>query len=225
MADAHSSDVAGPRHTTEAQPRPTNLVGQSEAGFTLVELLVVMPVLLIVTSLAMVTLVTAYGAGNREQSTSQSSSQVTLAFIKLDSEIRYAADINQPGQDSNNPPNYYVEFQSDWTQNTQGYSGSSLCTQLEYTSTGNLQQRTWAATSSVPTAGWQVLASGLQTTPLSANPFSLSAPQGAPWQLSVAISAVTGTGSAKGAAQSAFTITSLDTTSNSVSQGVCGGTP
>ena len=197
-------------------------LGNSEAGFTLVELLVVMPVLLIVTALGMTTVVTASGAGSLVQATSQSSSQVTLAFMTLDGEIRYATDINEPGQDSNNPPNYYVEFESDWTQNTQGYS---RCTQLEYTSTGVLQQRSWPATGTVPTGGWQLLASGLQATTAITNPFSLSTPQGSPWQLSITISAVSGTGSSQGMAQSSFTITSLDTTANSISQGVCGGTP
>ena len=147
---------------------------------------------------------------------------MTLAFMTLDGEIRYATDINEPGQDSYNPPDYYVEFESDWTQSTEGYS---RCTQLEYTSTGNLQQRSWSATGPVPTGGWQLLASGLQTTPAATNPFSLSTPQGSPWQLSITISAVSGTGSSKGTAQSSFTITSLDTTANSTSQGVCGGTP
>lgn len=214
--------VASPRQRIEARRRHTTLVGNSEAGFTLVELLVVMPVLLIVTALGMTTVVTASRVGSLVQATTQSSSQVTLAFMTLDGEIRYATDINESGQDSNNPPDYYVEFESDWTQNTQGYS---RCTQLEYTSTGVLQQRSWPATGTVPTGGWQLLASGLQATTAITNPFSLSTPQGSPWQLSITISAVSGTGSSQGMAQSSFTITSLDTTANSISQGVCGGTP
>jgi type II secretory pathway pseudopilin PulG len=205
-----------PRIETRQGHRP--LVAQPEAGFTLVELLIVMPFLLIVTTLMMVTLTTAYGAASQVQSTSNASSQVTLAFMTLDSEIRYAADINEPGADSSNPPNYYVEFESSWETNP-------TCTQLEYAnSTGQLLQRSWTPPASAPT-GWQILASGMQTS-ISSDPFSLADPQGSPWQLSVGpIWAVSGTGSTKGKAESSFTVTALDTTENSVSQGVCGGTP
>lgn len=117
------------------------LVGRPEDGFTLVELMVVLPFLLIVTTLVLTTVVTAYGAQSRVQATSQSSSQVTLAFIALDGELRYASDINQPGQDTSSPANYYVEFDFDWKTNSQG---EPECTQLEYNnSSGNLQQRSW----------------------------------------------------------------------------------
>jgi len=214
-----SFGVADPRQRIETRQGQSTLAAQSEAGFTLVELLVVMPFLLIVTALVMWTLVTAYGAQSQVQNTSNASSQVTLAFMALDGEIRYAANINQPGADSNN--NYYVEFESAWTQNTQG---QPTCTQLEYAnSAGELLQRSWLANASAPT-GWQVLASGLQTS-ISNDPFSLSAPQSSPWQLSVTLSAVSGTGSTKGRANSAFTITALDTTGSSSDTDVCGGTP
>lgn len=184
-----------------------------EAGFTLVELLVVVPLLLVVTTLVLSTLMTAYAAESKVQATSQASSQVTTAFMELDNEIRYAADINVPGTYNNN---YYVEFESAWTQNAS--QAQSLCTQLEYsTSNGTLQQRSWLSNASAPST-WQPLATGLKTS-LGTDPFSLSAPATSLWQLSIALS------SATGAAQSSFTITALDTTTSSTSQGVCGGTP
>jgi hypothetical protein len=187
-----------------------------------VELLVVMPVLLIVTGLVLATLTTAYGAESRVQTTAQASSQVTLAFMALDSEIRYAADINQPWPTTNNAPAYFVSFQSDWKQNAQG---QSLCTQVEYNnSTGQLLQGSWYGPATGPTA-WQVLASGLENTKTSGLPvpFSLSNNQGNPWQLSVTITAASSVGSTKGTAQSAFTITSLDTNASSKDSGICGG--
>lgn len=190
----------------------------AEAGFTLVELMVVLPILVVVMILVLSTLVTAYGAESGVQATTEASSQVTLAFMQLDSELRYAADINQPGSYNNN---YYVEFESSWTQSTQG---QALCTQLEYNNaSGTLQQRSWLANATAPT-GWQVLASGLKTS-VSADPFSLSAPSASPWQLSVVLSSVMSAGHSSGTAQSSFTITALDTTTSSTSQGVCGGTP
>ena len=234
MKDDSRLPLLGRLQRRQARPRGTELPEGSEAGFTLVELLVVMPFLIIVTALVMWSLVDAYGAGSEVQSTSQSSSEVTLAFMTLEGEIRYAADINEPGNDTNSPPDYYVEFESTWTQNTLGYS---QCTELEYTSGGVLQQLQWNAADSAPTTGWKPLASGLETTTslsdnpfyssstASTDPFYLSSPQDSPWELSFYLTAVTGSGSTKGNAQSEFTITSLDTTESSVSQDVCGGTP
>jgi type II secretory pathway pseudopilin PulG len=195
-------------------------VERTEDGFTLVELMVVLPFLLIVTTLVMSTLVTAYGAESRVQSTSQSSGQVTLAFLSLDDEVRYATDINQPGQDTSSPPNYYVEFESDWNTNSQSEPD---CTQLEYNnSAGKLQQRSWYVGGTIPT-GWQVLASSLKTS-ISTDPFTLSN-RAAPWQLSFKISSAAVDLGSTGNAQSSFSITALNTSSNSSSSNICGGTP
>jgi type II secretory pathway pseudopilin PulG len=219
---ALSSALADPHQAPQAIRTGRKLVARSEDGFTLVELLVVMPFLIIVTTLVLSTVVTAFGAESRVQATSQSSSQVTLAFLALDSEVRYASDINQPGQDTSNPPNYYVEFDSDWNTNAQGEPD---CTQVEYNnSSGNLQQRSWYSGGSVPT-GWQVVASGMQTS-VSTNPFSLS-DVASPWQLTITITSVTstGAGSIAGTAQSSFTSTALNTSADSTDENVCGGTP
>jgi type II secretory pathway pseudopilin PulG len=211
---------ADPPRRSKTRRTRSDAVGRSEAGFTLVELMVVMPFLLIVTALVSTTMLTAYGAEARVQATSQSSSQVTLAFIALDSEIRYASDINQPGKDSSTPPNYYVEFDSNWNQNSQG---EPLCTQLEYNnSLGQLQQRTWYTGATIPTV-WKTLASALQTS-VSTNPFTLIDVE-SPWQLTLTFTSVAVSGASKGNAGSSFTITALDTTASSASQSVCGGTP
>jgi len=184
-----------------------------------VELAVVVPIFVVVTALVLVTLVTAYAAESSVQATTQAGSQVTLAFMDLDNEVRYAADINQPGSYNNN---YYVELQSNWTQNAA--QGQDTCTQLEYNnSSGVLEQHSWLVNATPPT-GWQVLASDLKTS-VASNPFSLSAPTGTPWQLSVTLAAAASVGQATRTAQSAFTLTSLDTTSTSTDTGVCGGTP
>lgn len=201
----------------DGTPRLRRLPGRGdarEAGLTFIEVLVVVPFLIIVTMLVFVTLTSAYVAQSRVQGTDKASSQVTLAFMQLDSEIRYATNIGTPVPDSNSPPDYFVKFELPATQSTQG---QPTCTQVEYTSTGNLQQRSWLANASVPTAGWQVMASGLETTPLSTAPFSLSDPAyPTPWQLSMNLTAPSGTKAA--AVQSSFTITSLDTTSSATNQ-------
>jgi type II secretory pathway pseudopilin PulG len=217
---ALSFTVSDPSQASKVRRTRSTSVARSEDGFTLVELLVVMPFLIIVTTLVLTTVVTAFAAESRVQATAQSSSQVTLAFLALDGEIRYASDINQPGQDTNNPPNYYVEFESDWNTNAQDEPD---CTQLEYdNSSGDLLQRSWYLGGSVPT-GSQVLASGMQTS-VSTNPFSLSDGE-SPWQLTITISSVTSAGSITGTAQSSFTFTALNTNADSTNENVCGGTP
>jgi type II secretory pathway pseudopilin PulG len=215
-----ASPVADPSQVAKARQTSRTPVARSEDGFTLVELLVVMPFLIIVTTLVLTTVVTAFAAESRVQATSQSSSQVTLAFLALDGETRYASDINQPGQDTNNPPNYYVEFESDWNTNAQD---EPECTQVEYNnSSGNLEQRSWYSGGSVP-SGWQVLASGMETS-VSTNPFSLSDVE-SPWQLTTTLTSQASAGSITGTAQSSFTSTALNTNADSTDENVCGGTP
>jgi len=183
------------------------------------------PFLIIVTMLVFVTLSSAYVDQSRTQGTAQASSQVTLAFLQLDGQIRYATNIGQPVSDGNSPPDYFVKFETPPTQSTQS---QPVCTQVEYTSTGILQQRSWLANASVPTAGWRAMASGLEPTqslPAQDTPFSLLSPAyPTPWQLSVNLTAPSGTKAA--AAQSSFTITSLDTTSTSTNTNAnfCGST-
>jgi hypothetical protein len=186
----------------------------------------------------------------------QASSQVTEAFMTLDGEVRYAADISTPAESVAAPyaSDYWVEFESDWTISSQG---SAQCTQLEYnTAAGTLRQRTWLLNNSAvsgatpPASGWQMLASGLATAP-SGNPFSLSKTEpnllnpstpsttvpvsptttvaqetaATPWQLTLSLSSTQGYGTQAESAQSSFTISALDITSNSTTTDVCGGNP
>lgn len=190
----------------------------AEDGFTLVELLVVMPFFFIVTTLVMTSMITGYRAESRVQQTSAASSQVITAFMSLDTDIRYASDI-EVGKDSSTPVNYYIVFDSDWNTNA---SGEPACTEIEYNnSSGQLQQRNWYSTLTAPT-GWQVLATSLQTS-VSTDPFTLSDAD-VPWSVSVKLNSVANAGNTKAGAQSSFSITALNTSLTSISSGVCGVT-
>jgi prepilin-type N-terminal cleavage/methylation domain-containing protein len=160
-----------------ASPRPTP---RPESGFTLIELLVAMTVMVVVMTLVFVSMNGwVVNSERRVTNMGQASSAVEEAFLTLDGEVRYAADISIPAKSVTAPYSgiYWVEFESDWTIPSQG---SATCTQLEYNApAGALQQRTWlvngsATSGATPaTTGWQVLASGLSTAPAT-NPFSLS---------------------------------------------------
>lgn len=198
-------------------------IGDRQAGYTLVELMVTLLCVAIITTMVSLMLLSAYRSESRVSAMSQANSQVTQAFTQLDSEIRYASDINVPGQDSSSPPNYFVEFQSNWTESSESYP---QCTEVEYdNSTGVLQQQTWLLVNAgtVAPGTWQVIASGLKTD-LSTDPFSLSDTT-VPWQLAVSISSTSGVGATAETAQSSFAFTALNTTGESSSTGVCGGTP
>jgi prepilin-type N-terminal cleavage/methylation domain-containing protein len=223
------------------------------SGFTLVELMVAMTVMVIIMSIV-VDAVSDWVVNSERRVTNggQASAAVEAAFMTLDGEVRYAADISTPAESMASPyaGSYWVEFQSDWTIPSQG---AARCTQLEYNTTaGTLQQRTWLSGATPPT-GWLVLASGLSTTLTTPahNPFSLSQTAASllnpstppttasatpppvtvaatpPWQLSVTLSSTQGKGVQADTAASSFAITALDITSTSVSvpAQVCGGNP
>lgn len=219
----------------------------SDSGFTLVELLVAMFVMVIVLTIVMQAMTGWVVNTERRTSLSdQASDQIEEAFTTLDSEVRYAANINQPGSTTDgSSSDYWVEFESDWTS-------SPECTQLEYdTPLGVLQQRTWLlsqGTTPPSTVGWQVLASGLSTS-ITTSPFTLSttsptslrspsAPTTTtpssgtqttgtpPYQLGIALSSTLGKGTQSGSAQTSFTISAINVTATSITnQVVCGGTP
>jgi prepilin-type N-terminal cleavage/methylation domain-containing protein len=161
-------------------PRPK---ARPESGFSLIELLMTMTVMVIIMTGVMVSMNGwVVNSERRVTNLSQASSAIEEAFMTLDGEVRYAADIGTPAESMTSPYTgvYWVEFESDWTVSSQG---SAKCTQLEYNTTaGALQQRTWLVNGTAPTGatppatGWQVLASGLSTAPAS-NPFSMSETQ------------------------------------------------
>jgi prepilin-type N-terminal cleavage/methylation domain-containing protein len=239
-----------------ATPRST---ARPESGFTLIELLVAMTVMVIIMTLVFASINGwLVNSERRVTNMGNASSAVEEAFMTLDGELRYAADISIPAKSMTSPytGDYWVEFESDWTISSQA---SAQCTQLEYnTAAGTLQQRSWllnsATTSgaSPSTTGWRLLASNLSTA-LTTNPFSLaqtppnllnpSTPSttttvpasttttllqevaATPWRLTVTLSSTQGQRPQLETAQSSFTISALDVTTNSITTNVCGGNP
>jgi type II secretory pathway pseudopilin PulG len=196
--------------------RPARSAADAERGLSLVELLVTMFCLAAVMTIVYMVITLSYNAEARVSNTSRANNEIVTAFMRLDGEIRYAADINQPGQDSNK--NYWVEYESDWP------STGPKCNQLEYDNTnGVLQERSWPLTGS-PSANWQPLASGLQTS-VGTDPFSLATPGTSLWQLTVTLKSTYGSGPVAESTHSSFTITALDISGNSSSTNVCGGNP
>ncbi len=156
------------------------LEAKGDEGFTLIELLVTMVIMSLVAVMVLVSIINVMTQQNQAASLDKTSSQVGLAFIALDKEIRYAASIDCPygwtapaGDPCSTAPtdaasvpsgDYALTFYSAWTVATLGHP---QCSELLYDTTkGQLEQRTWDAGSSVSTAtAWSIIGSGLSNAP------------------------------------------------------------
>jgi Tfp pilus assembly protein PilV len=148
-----------------ARQRARRLVEGGDAGITMVEVMVSMVLMSIVLAIFTTAIVQMVHSASRNQRLSRAQSQLNIAFLRLDKEIRYAAAISQQGTVGGDPTVEYL------TTNT----GSSVCTELRLHA-GQLQWRTWTqpAPPTVPGPGnvyptrWLPLASDLS----SAAPFT-----------------------------------------------------
>lgn len=200
------------------EPAGTADPGAPERGFTLIELIVTMLILSIVMIVVLNSFTTIMTSQTRQASISNSQSQLALAFIALDQEVRYSTGITTPDQSGSD---YYVEFQY-WTP-----TNTAECAELQYApGAGTLDQRLWpvpAAGTSPSPGGWRVLASGLTTA---GQPFALvQQVAGAAYdtkmqQLRIDLTATAdagGTGQAS--SQSDVTFTAVDSSTGSSSSG------
>jgi len=116
-------------------------------------------------------------AMNKSQAVNASSSQINIAYLNLDTTVRYASYIGVPAITPGvGTGNWYVEFQST-------SSGTEACTQLRVDKTSRqLQSRTWTVPSTGATtpSAWLPIASGISNGDAVAGattqPFYLVAP-------------------------------------------------
>jgi prepilin-type N-terminal cleavage/methylation domain-containing protein len=106
-------------------------------GFTIIELVVSMAIMSVVMTVVTAAISQIYSATNRVDTASYDRSQLTIAFRRLDTEMRYATWIATPGLVGTR---YYVE-----------YAVPDGCRQLKLdTSTGVLTLFSWLITSNTP---------------------------------------------------------------------------
>lgn len=134
---------------------------RSDAGVTLMELMVGMVIMTIFMSMFTGAVVMMYSSTSKTQAIADTASQLSFAFNRLDKSVRYASAITAPGPGVDNANDMYVEWLSTFT-------GTSVCTQLRLNvSAGQLQERTWtvatdgSGTASNPTT-WLPMASNVQ---------------------------------------------------------------
>jgi hypothetical protein len=195
---------------------------------TMIELVVGMGLMTVFLTIFTSSVVMMNRSANKAQSLTDTSAALSVAFNKLDKQVRYASAINTVGQGSDG--NWYVEFQ---TTNT----GTPVCTQLRLNqTTQKLEQRTWVVTQVTATppttaasglSNWQPMASGIvngNASPTSTDkPFTFIAatPTLTFQQLTVHLLATSGGNNAASTSLTSITFTALNTTITTQSNSVC----
>jgi prepilin-type N-terminal cleavage/methylation domain-containing protein len=124
----------------------------ADTGMTLIEVVVAMSIMSILMAAFTAGILQMYRSANASESLSTTQSQLNVAFLRLDKEIRYASAVNDPS----NGPDFYVEY---LTTN----AGSRQCNQLRLGMDGKLRLRTWPDVSAASASGWTTLASGVSS--------------------------------------------------------------
>jgi prepilin-type N-terminal cleavage/methylation domain-containing protein len=182
----------------------------ADAGMTLMELVVAMSVMSIFMTMFSAGVVQMFRAANKSESASTAQSQVNLAFLRLDKEIRYAAGLSAPGPVGSDP---YVEY---LTTNT----GSPVCSELRlHLATRQLQRRTWPQGSGTAPTAWIPLASDVS----SAQPFTVSGADATYnfQRLQLRLAASAGAGGSATTKWTDVTFTALNTSLGTSSATIC----
>jgi Tfp pilus assembly protein PilV len=184
---------------------------RDDEGLTLIDVIVSMSIMSVVMGLFTTGIVQMYRMSNGTDAKSVAQSQVSLALLRLDKEIRYASGISPQYLLSGNQ---YVDF-------LLVQKGVPTCVQLRVAA-GQLEQRTWTyrATPFAPSA-WIQLASGITST----TPFTFAdADDTVSYQrLTVKLTASSGAGNSKSSKTSTVTYTALNTTTKSLTNDCIAG--
>ncbi len=189
---------------------------RDDAGVTLVEMVVAMGIMMIFLAIFTGAMVMMSKSETKARSVSDTSTQLNVAFLWLDRNVRYASALTAPGTTSGN---FYLEL-----SNTG--SGSQVCTQVRLNAaTHKLERRSWTVTGTSPSyanlSGWLLIASNITNT---ASPFSVaSRATGSEvhQQLGVSLTSTGGPGNALTTSQSSFTLTAVNSPAPGTVSGVC----
>jgi len=127
---------------------------RDDAGVTLLELMVAMTLMSFFGAIFVSGIAQMYRMAGRAEAAADAQAQIRIAFIRLDTQIRYATGLSTPGPATGT--DRYVEY---LTSNT----GTEMCGEVRLQgSTSLLQWRQWKRGD--PPGGWTVLASGITST-------------------------------------------------------------
>jgi len=196
---------------TAARRRASGLRASRDSGITLIEVVVAMSIMTVVGAMFTASVLQLFRSANSSEAASTAQSQVNIAFLRLDKEIRYAAAISTPGSVG---ADSYVEFLTT-------YTGTPVCTELRlHVATEQLQRRTWIQGSSPLTpSAWIPLASSVSST----QPFTFTAADATFnfQRLRLQLVATSGSGGTATPRQSDITFTALNTSLATSSATTC----
>lgn len=189
---------------------------RDDDGVTLVEMVVAMGVMLIFLGIFTGAMVMMSKSETKARSVSDTSTQLNVAFLWFDRNVRYASALTAPGASGGN---FYVEL-----SNTG--SGNQVCTQVRLnTATDKLERRSWTVTGTSPAyanlTGWLRIASNITNT---TTPFSVASQATGSevhQQLGVNLTSTGGPGNALTTSQSSFTLTAVNSPAPGTVSGVC----
>ena len=127
----------------------------ADGGVTLIEVTVAMTLMVVVLSMFSTAMIAVYRTISRSEAVTIAQTQVTLAFQRLDRQVRYATSISQPTTGTAGYP--YVEFLTT-------FDGVPRCTQWRLRTHHPvlaLQTRSWLR-DATPDSTWTTLASNIR---------------------------------------------------------------
>lgn len=204
--------AAAPRRRARPWAAPATGAARSagDAGITLIEVVTAMSIMSVFMALFTAGILQIYHFTNRNESVSTVRSQVDIAFVRLEKEIRYASAISAPGAIGTDQ---YVEY-------LVTSSGTPTCVGLRlHAATRQLQRRQWQQGESPAADAWRVLASGVS----SPQAFTVSAADATfdYQRLGLDLTANAGSGRSAASAQVSVTFTALNTSADTPNDAVC----
>lgn len=192
---------------------------RGDDGFTLMDVMVGMLLMGVFMAMFAGSVVLLFGSSNHSAAVTDTSQQLSQAFMWLDRHVRYADYVSQQGQGSDG--NWYVEFRE-----ADGDPGT--CYQLRVDrASDQLQQRSWIGTG--PVSAWTPLAgsvtNGAAAAGSDAQPF-VFARAVAPVrnaQLTVHLVSAQGAGTSGASSVSSMVFAALNTDAGTLSRGTCDG--
>jgi type II secretory pathway component PulJ len=192
----------------------------NDAGTTMAEVVVGMTIMAVFMTMFTTSVLVMYRSINRVTSASETASQLNVAFVRMDKQVRYATAISTPGTTSTG---WYVELQTTTT-------GATVCTQFRVNSASQqLQRRQWTVVNGTATTltSWLPSASfvtnGAVISGSTNQPFVLRAPDTTVnyQQLTVRLVVTSGTNGTATTTISTVTYTALNSTVNTIPSGIC----
>jgi hypothetical protein len=190
-----------------------------DGGFALMEVLAAMGVLAIFFGMFTGAIVTTFDSSNHSQGIARTTQELSRAFERLDTQVRYASYLATPGQVAGDGNNWYLELQ-DTNQDP------ARCIQLRVDrASEQLQQRSWPVGGA--TSAWLPLASGVVNGAATGAdaPFVVTRPDQKVRAVQLTLNLVTSQGSGGGAVSSRtqLTFTALNTNLTTPQGGLCTG--